>query len=135
MSFWEADSFLSVFSGGMTCLGSADRMRSIRALSSIFPGVIAPALIASSRWSSRKLALRAALSGPWQAKQFSARMGRTSRLYSILVWAWIGDARMASALLTKNTRREKVIITCRLLIRETIGKAVVGGTFGLMGIL
>src|SRR5262249_3812561 len=34
--------------------------------------------------SRRSLALREALSGPWQAKQFSARMGRTSRLYSIL---------------------------------------------------
>jgi len=39
------------------------------------------ASMASSRRSSRRLALRAALSGPWQAKQFSARIGRTSRLY------------------------------------------------------
>ena len=43
---------------------------------------IAPALIASSRRSSRISAFRAALSGPWHAKQFSASIGRTSRLYS-----------------------------------------------------
>src|SRR5437763_814395 len=36
---------------------------------------------ATSRWSSRSSALRAALSGPWHLKQLSARRGRTSRLY------------------------------------------------------
>ena len=66
----------------MISLGSLALIRATSSLPSSSPGVIAPALIASSRRSNRKSALRAALSGPWQAKQFSARMGRTSRLYS-----------------------------------------------------
>ena len=45
---------------------------------------MASALMAASRWSSRRSALREALSGPWQAKQCSERIGRTSRLYSSL---------------------------------------------------
>ncbi len=34
--------------------------------------------------SSRRSALRLFLSGPWQAKQLSARIGRTSRLNSMV---------------------------------------------------
>src|SRR5262245_33884354 len=41
---------------------------------------MAPIFTASSRTSRRRSPLRAALSGPWQAKQFSARIGRMSRL-------------------------------------------------------
>ena len=63
---------------------SSARMRSTSSLSSGLPGTMAPASTAASRWSSRRSALRAALSGPWQAKQFSARIGRMSRLYSSL---------------------------------------------------
>ena len=55
-------------------------MRAISSLSSGLPGTIAPASTAASRRSSRRSALRAALSGPWQAKQFSARIGRIARL-------------------------------------------------------
>ena len=66
----------------MSSLGSLALIRATSSLPSVSPGVMAPALMASSRRSSRKSALRAALSGPWQAKQFSARIGRTSRLNS-----------------------------------------------------
>src|SRR4051794_16749199 len=41
--------------------------------------------MATSRLSSRSSACREALSGPWHEKQFSNRMGRTSRLYRIAV--------------------------------------------------
>src|SRR5437868_7004136 len=67
-------------------------MRSMSALLSGWPGAIASASSAASRWASRSPALREALSGPWQAKQFSARIGRMSRLYSIFVWANAGCA-------------------------------------------
>ena len=60
------------------------KTRSTRTLSSALPGTIAPYSTASSRLSRRSSAFRAALSGPWQAKQFSARIGRMSRLYSSL---------------------------------------------------
>ena len=39
-----------------------------------------PISMAASRWSSRRSALRLALSGPWHCRQFSARIGRMSRL-------------------------------------------------------
>ena len=68
----------------MTSSGSSAMIRAISSLASGSPGAIAPASTAASRRSSRRSALRAALSGPWQAKQFSARIGRMSRLYSSL---------------------------------------------------
>ena len=66
----------------MSSLGSLGLIRAISSLLSTSPGTMAPALMAASRRSSRRSAFRAALSGPWHAKQFSARIGRTSRLYS-----------------------------------------------------
>ena len=60
------------------------KRRAIRSLSAGLPGARTPDLIASSARSKRKSPLRAALSGPWQAKQFSAKIGRMSRLYSSL---------------------------------------------------
>src|SRR5688572_12733532 len=51
--------------------------------------------MAASRLSIRRSLLRAALSGPWQAKQFSARIGRMSRLYWSLSWAEALEARPA----------------------------------------
>jgi len=81
-SFCAADSFLSVFAGGNDLVGIVEQMRlNERALLRL-PGMNTSALMASSRWSSRSFALRDALSGPWQAKQFSERIGRMSRLYS-----------------------------------------------------
>ena len=68
----------------MTSLGFVVLIRAINSLASRSPAVMAPASMAASRRSSRRLAFLAALSGPWQAKQFSARIGRTSRLYSSL---------------------------------------------------
>src|SRR5262245_43866705 len=81
VSFWAAVSFLCDFLGGISSEGESAKMRSTRGLSSTLPGTKAPALTACSRISSRRSALRAAVSAPWQAKQFSTRMGRISRLY------------------------------------------------------
>ena len=62
-------------------MGSVALILAINSLASRSPGAMAPASIAASRLSRRRSALRAALSGPWHGKQFSARIGRTSRLY------------------------------------------------------
>ena len=63
----------------MISSGSLVLMRSMSALSFGLPGAIAAKssrfAVANSNRSSRSLALRLAESGPWQAKQFSARMG------------------------------------------------------------
>ena len=66
----------------MTSSGSVVRRRSIRGLRPGSPGTIAGgrspsprALVANSKRSSRSLAFREAESGPWQLKQFSARIG------------------------------------------------------------
>src|SRR5262249_7061951 len=75
---------------------------SIRSLLSASPGTMASPLMASSRRSSRRSALRAALSAPWQAKQFSAKMGRTSRLY----WSFFSAARTAE-LTTESQRTQR----------------------------
>ena len=73
--------FLWESSGGMNSSGSSDFTRLISSLSSGLPGTITLAM-APSRVSRRNFALRAAASNPWQAKQLSERMGRTSRLKS-----------------------------------------------------
>ena len=80
VSFWAAVSCLWIEGGGITSSLSVAKMRWIISLSSGLPGAMAPALTATSRRSNRRSAFREALSGPWQAKQFSARIGRTSRL-------------------------------------------------------
>src|SRR5437660_6248298 len=56
-------------------------MRFTSSLLSGLPGTIASFSSAASRRSRRNFALRWFLSGPWQAKQFSERIGRMSRLY------------------------------------------------------
>ena len=71
--------------GGMTASGSSETIRATSSLSSIFSGTIARAplsssSIATSGISSRSPACRLPLSGPWQAKQLSERIGRMSRL-------------------------------------------------------
>ncbi len=80
VSFWAAVSVFFVFGGGIRSDSSSEKIRWMAALSSGLPGTIASASIAWSRTSSRSFALRAAESGPWQGKQFSMRIGRTSRL-------------------------------------------------------
>ena len=79
-SFCAAVSFLWSSAAASPRPGRRRRSAAISSLSSGLPGTMAPALTATSRRSSRRSALRAALSGPWQAKQFSARIGRMSRL-------------------------------------------------------
>ena len=83
ISFCAAVSFLPDFGGGICSSGSA-WMRRISSLLSGFFGTIAFSPLGSSamapaRSSSRRSAWRASLSKPWQAKQFSARIGNTSR--------------------------------------------------------
>src|SRR5258708_6865212 len=77
--------------------------------------------VESSGRSKRSPALRAAESGPWQGKQFSARIGRTSLLYrSFLACCGAAAAKMA---------RETVGIRARLAIE---GRRII---FGIVVIL
>src|SRR5579872_7272772 len=65
-----------------------------------------------SRVSRRSLALRLSLSGPWQAKQLSERMGRISRLKR-MVWgresglspAWAGTDAASTDQIRNSARR------------------------------
>src|SRR5512147_3135538 len=59
-------------------------MRWISSLSFDLPGTMIDLAKAPSLVSRRSRALRAFSSGPWQAKQFSDRMGRICRLKSTL---------------------------------------------------
>ena len=62
-------------------------------LSPLLPGTITASVFRSavSLRSSRRSALRALASGPWQVKQFSERIGRMSRL------KWTGSGSPARA--------------------------------------
>src|SRR6516165_2592206 len=64
--------------GGIRLSGSVDVMRRISSLSPGLPATITER--APSSVSKCSFALRFALSGPWQLKQRSDRIGRTSRL-------------------------------------------------------
>ena len=80
----RASADLPLFLGGICWSGSWLSIRAISSLSSGLPGTIARAPLSVSAkapsWvSSRSPALRALSSGPWQAKQLSERIGRTSR--------------------------------------------------------
>ena len=72
------------FGGGMTSSGSLESIRWMIALRAGSPGTMAAEpsemVTAESRSSSRRSASRCLGSWPWQWKQFSERMGRTSRL-------------------------------------------------------
>ena len=69
--------------GGITSSGSTEEMRLANSLAARSPGTIARcpdfnAAYAPSAVSSRRPALRLLASGPWQPKQRSERIGRTS---------------------------------------------------------
>ena len=82
---------LCCFGGGMTSSGSFDSIRWMSELASGLPGTIAMSPLrsdfAETSSSNRSLALRPFSSGPWQAMQFSERMGRICRPKSIDSWA------------------------------------------------
>jgi len=80
VSFWAGESGFFAAGGGMTSAGSSEKTRSRKVVESGSPGTSAPASIAASRWSRRRPACREALSAPWQEKQCSTRIGRTSLL-------------------------------------------------------
>jgi hypothetical protein len=82
-SFCAAVSVLFADFGGIRIVLSSGSSRATSSLASGSLGTMAPISTATSRRSSRRSALREALSGPWQAKQFSDRIGRMSRLNSI----------------------------------------------------
>jgi len=105
---------LRLLGGGMSCSGSSASIRATSSLSSGFPGTMAVDCMAMSRRSSRKSALRAALSGPWQAKQFSERIGRISRLYSSLPCAWAQRSGTASRNNERTTRETMRFIVALL---------------------
>ena len=67
------------FGGGMTSLGSLEKIRISASESGGFSGSQARALIASARISRRRSASCFSLSGPWQKKHLSERMGRITR--------------------------------------------------------
>ena len=74
--------------GGITESGSVEMIRATSSLAATSSGTIARAplsssLVACSATSSRRPACRLPLSGPWQAKQLSERIGRMSRLNEI----------------------------------------------------
>src|SRR5262245_53119070 len=82
-------------------------MRRATSLSSGLPGTIGVApesagLIASSRKSSRNSPWRAFLSGPWQWKHVSDRIGRTSRLNSIFAGIGRSAARRGEAAIAND---------------------------------
>ncbi len=77
-AFSRSVSMSRVEEGGIRSSASCDRIRRISSLSSGLPGVMAPASMAACRSSRRRSASRAAASGPWQAKQCRARIGRIS---------------------------------------------------------
>ena len=88
MSFSAAESGRCSSGGGMTSSGSVALRRAMTALRLRSPGTMAVSplfsrLVAPANSSRRKPALRPLLaSGPWQPKQRSERIGRTSRLKS-----------------------------------------------------
>ena len=71
-----------VSGGGMTESGSVESIRSESRLSEDLPGTMDLAESASSRRSSRRLALRDCSSGPWQLQQWLARIGLISEAKS-----------------------------------------------------
>ncbi len=84
MATWSAVSCLPLFLGGMCKSGSSLSIRRISSLSSGLPGTIASAI--ALQLGKRPFlgvepqpAFRRLSSGPWQAKQLSERIGRTSR--------------------------------------------------------
>ena len=122
---WSAVSCLPLFLGGMCSSGSSLSIRTISSLSSGLPGTIARPPLSSlanapSFVSSRRPALRVLSSGPWQAKQLSERIGRTSRAkltgrglaspaeFAASPSAWT-EALLATIESTKPIRRQDVM--------------------------
>ena len=81
VAFCAAVSFRFDSGGGMSSSASFEKMRAMISLSALLPGTMTSRL-ASASTSKRSLALRALASGPWQVKQVSERIGKTSRLKS-----------------------------------------------------
>src|SRR5271170_1009384 len=88
ISFCSAVRVLCDIAGGMRKAGSSDVIRLMIRLSAGFPGAMTNPFLRSakapSRTSSRRSAMRFPLSGPWQRKQLSERIGRT--------WRWKSGA-------------------------------------------
>src|SRR5215813_6700239 len=59
-----------------------------------------------SSLSSRNLAIRCASSGPWQAKQLSEKIGRISRLKSIVFEPASGAAKVIAGLALHSPARQ-----------------------------
>ena len=91
-AIWSGSSFLCVSGGGMTSSSSLESMRWKRVLlsgwplmtvgGSSFPFLSTRAAKKPASVSRRRPTLRVPGSGPWQWKQFSATIGRMSRLNS-----------------------------------------------------
>ena len=91
--------------GGIWRSLSSLRMRRISSLSFGLPGTNAFAVVAAWRSSNRRSAFRVFLSGPWQAKQCSERIGRISRLNRSLSAALADVARRIAAQTARNSER------------------------------
>lgn len=86
-----------------------DQVESASRLGSLPPANAGRAL---SSWSSRRGLLRLARSGPWQAKQRSERMGRTSRLKSTEGAAAKTRPAQSIPMTRKRNRTEGQYIVC-----------------------
>ena len=109
--------FVLVF-GGMWSSSSVVRMRLRSGLSSGLPGTMAgpsdfPPLSAAALLSRRSSLLIFAVSGPWQVKQLSERIGRTSRLKSILASAWRVPPALNARQRAASRREEKEVMIRR----------------------
>ncbi len=82
VSFCEPVSLRPDFGGGISSSASSVSSRRISSLSPLLPGTMIGSFDRSvlSLRSSLRSALRVLTSGPWQSRQFSDRIGRTSRL-------------------------------------------------------
>src|ERR1043166_8376574 len=100
--------------GGIRLSGSGDVTRRISSLSSGLPATITD--FAPSSVSKCSFALRLALSGPWQLKQRSERIGRTSRLNSTAA-AW-GLAAASSAQIARTVDEDFINDIVALSLRE-----------------
>ena len=98
--------------GGITLSGSSEVTRAMSSLAATSSGTIAREPLSSSATacsatSSRRPACRLPLSGPWQAKQFSDRIGRMSRLNESFAGPAAGGASAAHATAAASTLAER----------------------------
>ena len=109
--------------GGITLSGSSEMIRATSSLAATSSGTIAreplsSSAVACSAVSSRSPACRLALSGPWQAKQLSERIGRMSLLNEIRAWGLAGAAANAGPAIMRATAARRISHGIRLAFEQ-----------------